>query len=296
MSKSEYRTQIKESARIISHIRRWLDERELVEVFTAPVREGATNDIGIQSSRVSGRYLKGWLQSSPELAMKVLLSSGSGDIYQICPAFRDEMHSLWHKSQFLMLEWYRIGWDMKAVMDESSCFLQSLHPLPIQHIDISQHLKSHFGITPKTSGCDIIAFANQAGFESCDQVVSAYDFLIDCIIKQSSKQDHWVLCAFYPDIMPALAATKDNKAMRFEFYLNHIEVGHGYEELIDADQAKKRFDRWHQERIDQGLDAVDYDQKFLQALRVCPASTGVSFGIDRLITVIQGYDHIMDLL
>ena len=91
-----------------------------MEVETPLLSQGTIPDAGIDVFRLPGvdnapdRYL----QTSPESAMKRLLAAGSGDIFQICKAFRHGEAGRHHNPEFTLLEWYRVGWDHAALMRE----------------------------------------------------------------------------------------------------------------------------------------------------------------------------------
>ncbi len=72
-----------------------------------------------------------FLHTSPEYAMKRLLAAGSGDIYQICHVARGFEQSRLHNTEFTLVEWYRLGFDLSALMDEVEALLGALcatHP------------------------------------------------------------------------------------------------------------------------------------------------------------------------
>ena len=65
----------------------------------------------------------GYLQTSPEYALKILLAAGASDIYQLAHGFRGEEQGRKHRREFMLLEWYRCGYDHLHLMDEVTCYL-----------------------------------------------------------------------------------------------------------------------------------------------------------------------------
>jgi elongation factor P--(R)-beta-lysine ligase len=91
-----------------------------MEVDTPVVVNSPVTDVHIHSAEVrfpdaSGRY---FLHTSPEFAMKRLLASGSGDIYQICRVARGLERGRQHNAEFTLVEWYRVGFSLEQLMDE----------------------------------------------------------------------------------------------------------------------------------------------------------------------------------
>ena len=99
---------LKARAAIIHRIRAFFAAREILEVETPLLCHTSVTDPYIQSIIVTKPYTA-YLQTSPEYAMKRLLANGSGSIYQICKAFRQEESGRYHNPEFTMLEWYRVG-------------------------------------------------------------------------------------------------------------------------------------------------------------------------------------------
>ena len=107
-------TALRERAGILAAIRQWFSDNGYLEVQTpvlVPVgaMEPHLEPVGVGSMQ---------LHTSPEFAMKRVLSEGLLRIYQIVPCFREEEEGVHHSREFTMLEWYRAGAGTRELMDD----------------------------------------------------------------------------------------------------------------------------------------------------------------------------------
>lgn len=121
--------QLKKRADIIACIRQFFADRQVWEVDTPALSQAAVTDVHVHSFRTSligpgfADGLQLHLMTSPEFHMKRLLAAGSGAIYQISKAFRNEEAGRYHNPEFTMLEWYRPDYNHHDLMDEVDAFL-----------------------------------------------------------------------------------------------------------------------------------------------------------------------------
>ncbi|MDH2298757.1 EF-P lysine aminoacylase GenX [Cobetia sp. 29-18-1] len=132
------RERLVQRARLISEVRTFFAEREVLEVETPVLGQAGSTDVGLASLSLTAQ-LPGerervplWLQTSPEFHMKRLLAAGSGPIFQIARAFRDGEVSRRHNPEFCMLEWYRPGMCLEALMTETCELIRRVMALGAQ--------------------------------------------------------------------------------------------------------------------------------------------------------------------
>ncbi|HMB73000.1 MAG TPA: amino acid--tRNA ligase-related protein, partial [Gammaproteobacteria bacterium] len=142
-------------AELLARMRSWFAERGVLEVETASLSAAATPDPALVSLGATGRSFSGFLHTSPEFMMKRLVADGAGDIYQLCRVYRDGELGRWHEPEFVLLEWYRIGFDEHALMNDVEALLgELLGPLrvraPAVRIAYDCALEAVLGLTSRS--------------------------------------------------------------------------------------------------------------------------------------------------
>lgn len=277
-------------AQMYQRIRDFFMQREVLEVETPLLANATVTDAYIESvATTEGK----WLQTSPEYFMKRLLASGSGDIFQICKAFRQEESGRRHNIEFSLLEWYRLDVDLWGLMDEMADLIEYL--LGHQHFEHKSYaaiFNEYLGFNPHTISDAQLVFEakEQIDINMPDATRDDWlNLLMSHLIEPQLGQDAPVFIYDYPPSQAALACiTQDEEgttvAARFELYYQGLELANGYQELTDYDVQKKRFQQDNLQRIKSGLQAMPVDYAFLQALKSgLPSCSGVALGLDRLL-------------
>ena len=99
-------------ARILTSVRRWFCARRFIEVQPAALQASPGNEThlhGFKTALVSpdGSTHDAYLHTSPEFAMKKLLTAGERQIFSLSSVFRNRQRTALHAPEFAMLEWYR---------------------------------------------------------------------------------------------------------------------------------------------------------------------------------------------
>ncbi|WP_245828669.1 EF-P lysine aminoacylase EpmA, partial [Solemya elarraichensis gill symbiont] len=293
---------LRQRAGLLAQVRDYFRREGVLEVETPVLSRAGNTDPAISSFQTENAGGPScYLHTSPELAMKRLLASGSGSIYQICKVFRGEESGRFHNPEFTMLEWYRVGFDHYQLMDDVEALVTELLPdamlferhtfqtLFIAHVGLDPHIA-----TPE----ELSAKAESLGVVLPEQLERDWllDVLFDLSVGDWLKQAGGVFVYNYPASMASLAqiSPQDSRiAERFELYIDGIELANGFHELQDAAEQKSRFETDLASRKQQGMHQPPIDQDFLDALAAgLPDCSGVALGLDRLLMLQTGAEHI----
>ncbi len=298
---------LRQRADMISRIRAFFAERGVWEVETPLLSHATVTDAHIMSIEApfkemgSGKEEICYLQTSPEYAMKRLLAAGSGSIFQITKAFRQGEVGRLHNPEFTMLEWYRLGFDHHALMDELDELLQVVLKLPpAMRMSVADVYQQCVGIDPHTATVEDLKKCAEQYVESYPDLPNDKNNWLDllfthCIEPQLGKDAPLFLYDF-PVSQAALAKIRQENppvASRFEMYFKGVELANGFHELQDSVEQRKRFEADLKYRETQGIPLVPMDERFLAALQQgLPDCAGVALGIDRLIMLALGCETV----
>ena len=254
---------------LLADIREFFRRLDVLEVQTPVLMPDTVTEPMIDSIAVMGG---GWLQTSPEYAMKRLLAAGAPAIYQLGPVFRAGERGRWHNPEFTLLEWYRPGFDDQQLMRELASLVDAL-------LGAASYRQVTYGdlVDDDLSGDD----ADLAYAEACAALEGR------CFVTH------------FPRAQASLARlhADGETAARFELIVAGVEIANGYHENGDAVQLRERFTADNARRRRLGKTEINLDEAFLAAnAHGIPSCAGVAVGVDRLLVLQQGGRHIQEVL
>lgn len=299
------RQQRRARADLYARLRAFFAERGVLEVDMPIMASTFVSDPYLQPVIAQCQGQSHYLQSSPEYAMKRLLAAEAEDIYSLGKVFRDGEQGRRHNPEFTLLEWYRMGYDDHALMDEVAALIQSLLPdITVKRLSYRQWFENHLGIDPHRITLDKLRKLGREYIEINDQGLDAdawLDLLVTHVLEPKLGSG-LTLIYDYPASQAALArilpdASGQRVARRFEAFLGGMELANGYWELTDVAEQRQRFERDFARRREQGIPCYPLDEKLLAALAAgLPECAGVALGVDRLLMCLTGASSIDEVL
>ncbi len=288
---------LRRRAALLGRMRAFFASRGVLEVETPVLSAAGVSDPQIESltTQVLGLKDVSYLSTSPEFAMKRLLASGIGDIYQLCKVFRDAERGRWHNPEFSMLEWYRVGFDDAALMAEVEALVRELlmpeRVLPAaERVTYAESIRRYAGVDPARCTDAELDRAAEAHGIACNATLdrdAKLDLLMGFVVGPKLGADRPCFICDYPVSQASLARLKPGPvAARFELYLDGLELANGFHELADAGEQRLRFLRDLAIRRGRGQREPPIDERLLCALGAgMPDCAGVALGFDRLVAI-----------
>lgn len=294
-------------AELLVRVRGFFAARDVLEVEVPLLGRAGVTDLHIENLAIAGEP-GGYLQSSPEYFLKRLLARHPRSVYYLGKAFRAGERGRLHHPEFTLLEWYRPGWDDRALIAEVAALLAELGVAGEScTLDYGDCFRAAVGIDPHRATdaelCELAAaIAGESGIDWRGQPRGTCLDLAFSLRVQPRLPAGAVFVTRYPACQAALARIERRPdgiavARRFEVFLDHIELGNGYWELTDAAEQRRRFAEDVAQRVALGRPERVPDARLLAALEAgLPPCAGVAVGLDRLLLVLLGKQRLSEVL
>jgi lysyl-tRNA synthetase class 2 len=315
-------------ARIVSTMRRWLDDRGFLEIETPVLQtEAGGADARPFATHHNTLDLPLTLRIATELHLKRLVVGGFERVYELGRIFRNEGVSTRHNPEFTSVEIYQAYADYGTMMDLTEQLIAAAAREVCGGTQIT-YQESAIDLTPpwrratmhdlvqEATGLDFTGFEGpdpaesraraaaamaEAGLEVPAAADSLGRLLVEAFeqrVEETLIQPTFVLD--YPVENSPLARAHRSKpglVERFELFIVGRETANAFSELIDPVDQRSRLEAQQERRRAGDPEAQTVDEDFIHALEVgMPPTGGLGIGIDRLVMLLTDSPSIRDVI
>ncbi len=310
-------------SQFIQYMRRYLDERQYIEVETPVLNTIA----GGASARPFITHhntldLDMYMRIATELPLKRLIVGGMDRVYEIGRIFRNEGMDTKHNPEFTTVELYEAYADFHDMMDIaegilSGAAMEILGSYEVEwqgervnlapgwrRLTMVEAVREYAGIDfdAITDDAEAVAAVEKIGVELADAAERTWgNALYACFDQRvEDKLVQPTFITMYPvEVSPLTKASPKDKRLteRFELFVCRSELANAYSELNDPIDQRERFMKQVEQR-ERGDDETEMlDEDFLTALEYgMPPTGGMGMGIDRCVMLLTGSDSIREVI
>ncbi|MBP3913701.1 MAG: lysine--tRNA ligase [Lachnospiraceae bacterium] len=308
-------------SKIISAIRRYLDDRDFMEVETPMLVENA----GGASARPFTTHFNALdedkkLRISLELYLKRLIVGGLERVYEIGRVFRNEGLDIKHNPEFTLMELYQAYTDYNGMMDLTEDMYRTVAQevlgtttivykgvemdlgKPFTRMTMTEAVKKYSGVdfdeVKTVEEARALADEREIHYEDRHEIGDILNLFFDEYVEDKLIQPTFI--TGHPiEISPLTKKDPEHpgKVLRFEMFMNGWEMCNAYSELNDPIDQRERFKMQEAQLAKGDEEAQTTDEDFLNALEVgMPPTGGIGYGIDRWCMLFTGAEAIRDVL
>lgn len=316
--RADHRRALAQRSEALRAIREFFHRRGFLEIEPSLVVDCPGMELHIDAVEVGDRFLI----SSPEYQMKRLLVEGLERIFALCRCFRAGERGQQHSVEFSMLEWYRAGETLDAILRDTEELVAevALRVAGEAVVEVDGRripVEPPFDVTTVGALFREHAGVELRGDESADELARAiaaaglevgtarhwddlfYTVFVDHIDPVIARHPRPLFVVDWPLRLGALARAKVEEPAvveRFELYIGGVELANAFGELTCAREQRARLVAERGQRAERGKPAYPIDERFLAALEQgMPEAAGIALGVDRLVMLVTGAGHIAEV-
>lgn len=309
------RKKIQNRIKINTAVRQFFSVRDYLEVETpcfvrSPDIEPTLTHLEATVVSLDGQRIDGAMITSPEYAIKKLVSKDLPRLFELARVFRNgEPVDDNHCTEFTMLEWYRLGSSFMEGVEETKDFVEYVGKSfgydfePWMFVTVEELFQKYCGIdslaSPTVELYKDALKSNNLDWQEDDTVSDLFQRLFLNLVQPNiDVLPNPIVVAYYPRHEATLSKINEHGfAERFEIYINGIEICNAYGELTDALEQRARFEAELLERKRLGKTQFPIDAQLLMALdKINRPMFGIALGVDRLLMVVAGVSSMEEVI